>query len=304
MPLTLSQLGAEYRAAYNADKPLILGDNLLRHCATVPRFNTTGSWSTASGTSATAPATRLYDDFHHLATRPASTATTTYLLFDLEAGYRSFDSCLILGHNLDGGVFGNTTITLQVSNSDSDGTFSSVTDIRSLTVTTAKRIGLYNLSNTGFPGPNVYTHRYVRLKIVSSGSFAPSISEVWLSLRRALPRHPSVPYGDSEHQSSIITTTTESGIQKRYIQNVGRRMIEAEWDIDEEVYTTGILAFGAESSYLARPFVYVPRPLTQSDYSYVMTQDEARFSFPFVGATNHRRFSLSMGEVAPYRANE
>lgn len=267
MAVSSSALNATYVANAARDKPLLVGLNRVRAASSV-QWRTSGSWASGSnGTDTTnGPTSYLSDGFVGLRSKPSSSATTWYLLFDFGANV-TFDSLFILDHNF--GSIGGLTVSLEVA--DTSNYVTNLVQVSSLSPGSSSRRLVDLVLESGGGSALVYSAQYARLKLTKGSAFTPQISELYLGLRRQLTRNPNREYAEdnlrtyaSRHTGGTRRTTT-------YIHSAGQQILNARFEPDDATEQADIRAFWKTDIRMGRdPFIWVPKPASDPQSAYLM----------------------------------
>jgi hypothetical protein len=279
MAYSSAALSANVLAAMAADKPLILGTNVLRDMAAADlQWRTTGSFSSgSSGTDTSYPTRRLYDGYVSLATRPSSAQNTWYLLMQWSSAV-AFDSICIIGHN-----FGAMTVTLQVAD---DAAFTSnLVTLATWTLAgaTLKRQTSFALTHAGGSALKYSAVSYARLKFDGT-SLRPEIAEILLGERRQLLHNPAEPWAPDDYHSEVSDVRTLGGQMTRYMWYRGQRRISAELSTYDTASATDLVTlYTTDLAYGTKPFLWVDQPTTAPQKAFLMMLDDPDQSIPYDG---------------------
>ena len=307
---TPQNLTAAETAGVSADKPMLVSQSLVS--PTVARWNDAGTTTDAATTAADGPAVRAFDNIGSLQTKDTSAdLTARYLVFDIGASSTiSFDTCLILNHNLNSGGF--QTVSLEIAD---DAAFTSnLIEIFKYTVsgTSDDRLLCTNLNSAG--GSSTYDAngtaqrysgvRFVRVKITAASGTArqAKIGEVWLGTRYQLQRNPDVPWNNKDEFSQVTEFKALSGLTRRYVHYRGQAVRSFRASISASAEITVIENWFNGINEGTNPFLYIETPSSAAE-AYLMILDNTALNFPLVGPFE-RVLSFSMTEQPPYLSRE
>ena len=313
MPYSAAALTGAETTGFDNDKPLMASESLV--APSVARWNDAGTTTDTATTAADGPAVRAYDNIGSLQTKDTSAdLTARYLVFDTgAAGVISFDTCLILNHNLNSGGF--NIVSLEISDDPDFGTGGgdNTIEIFKYTVdgTTDNRLICTNLNSADSdaydPSGTAQRYssvRYVRLKITADSGTArqAKIGELFLGTRYQLQRNPDVPWNNKDETSETTEFKALSGLVRRYVHYRGQALRNFRAAISASAEITVIDDWFNGINEGTNPFVYVETP-SSSAAPYLMILDTPALSFPLVGPFE-RILQFSMSEQPPYLSRE
>lgn len=292
---TYAALTATETSDFAADRPLVLGTSAMESVSTV-------SWTAGSGSAgitstqghATGFAyTRLFDRFAHVINKPSAAANTAWTLaFSFSTGV-SFDSLMIVNHNLSN----CSTINLQVSSTNFSGQ-----TIKSFTTGTGRYV-TYDLKHTGSVPLRYSGIRFMRFGLNGSAAFQPYIGEIWLGRRRQLSHAPLLKYDPDALASRITVAETFSGVKKQYVQHRGRSILEAAYIMDTSGEYSTLADWFSDCNHGTKSFVWTEKPSSDAATSRIMTLNSPTFVTPHEG-NSIRRYIFDMSENAPFKERE
>lgn len=294
MVYSATQLAETQRNAYNADKPIALGENILEVIATSNKVwrswnsasysgdNNFGAYTVASSlydaTDSTYPTSRLSDRFTHKVSRalkPAGISTAHNdrwsFICSFTTGF-AFDSVAILGHNfgtlskLFGTVNGGNAFTIKLGVSDNGSTWTTIATFTD--PQTDKPLTAFNLAN-GSGSPSTFASftgvAYFGISIVCASATMgqlsttlPEISEVVIGNRFQFLHQAKVPYRDRELGNVSERVFGQTGVSGIDTKNSGGRRIEGTFQLtsDKDDFVT---FYQTDLLQGMLPFLYVPR---------------------------------------------
>lgn len=310
MAYSAGNLTAAETTGFDNDKPMLVSQSLVS--PTVARWNDAGTTTDAATTAADGPAVRAYDNIGSLQTKDTSAdLTARYLVFDIGASSTiSFDTCLILNHNMNSGGF--NAISLEIS--DSADFTSNLIEIYSYSVsgTDDDRLLCTNLNSAG--GSSTYSSggtaqrysgvRYVRIKITATSGTArqAKIGEVWLGTRYQLQRNPDVPWNNKDEFSQVTEFKALSGLTRRYVHYRGQALRNFRAPIADSAEVTVVENWFNGINEGTSPFLYIEKPSSGAE-PYLMILNTPALNFQLVGPFE-RILSFSMTEQPPYLSRE
>ena len=310
MAYSAGNLTTAETTGFDNDKPMLVSQSLIS--PTVARWNDAGTTTDAATTAADGPAVRAYDNIGSLQTKDTSAdLTARYLVFDIGASSTiSFDTCLILNHNMNSGGFNE--ISLEVS--DSADFTSNLIEIYSYSVsgTDDDRLLCTNLNSAG--GSSTYDPsgtaqrysgvRYVRIKITATSGTArqAKIGEVWLGTRYQLQRNPDVPWNNKDEFSQVTEFKALSGLTRRYVHYRGQALRNFRAPISDSAEVTVVENWFNGINEGTSPFLYIEKPSSGAE-PYLMILNTPALNFQLVGPFE-RILSFSMTEQPPYLSRE
>lgn len=296
--------------AQQADKPMMITANAITASAVVA-WRSSGSF--ASGVDETAAgfaASRVFDGFHHLQTKPTTLADPVYLLIDMSASAGSFDCVALIGHNF-GEMATPVTVTMQIA--DDSAFTSSLRDVATKVDVLGKRAVWYSL---GIPAGGSFESysgvQYARLKIAGHDR-VPAVGQLILGSRHQMSQRPDQPYDDAETHSDTVDFISQGGAVSRYARNVGRREFRPTWSpagVDafslDDLAT--LRAWFAATAQGSKPFVYIDKPESEKEATgitrtahYVLAQPS--LTMPLEGPVL-RKGSFVFVETSPFVLGE
>jgi len=312
MAYSAANLATAETTGFNADKPMLVSQSLVS--PTVARWNDAGTTTDAATTAADGPAVRAYDNIGSLQTKDTSAdLATRYLVFDIGASSTiSFDTCLILNHNMNSGANPFATISLEIA--DNAAFSSNLIEIFKYTVsgTSDDRLLCTNLNSAG--GSSTYDAngtaqrysgvRFVRIKITAAGGTArqAKIGEVWLGTRYQLQRNPDVPWNNKDEFSQVTEFKALSGLTRRYVHYRGQALRNFRASISASAEITVIENWFNGINEGTNPFLYIEKPSSGAE-PYLMILNTPALNFQLVGPFE-RILSFSMTEQPPYLSRE
>jgi len=310
MTYSAGNLTTAETTGFDNDKPMLVSQSLVS--PTVARWNDAGTTTDAATTAADGPAVRAYDNIGSLQTKDTSAdLTARYLVFDIGASSTiSFDTCLILNHNMNSGGFNE--ISLEIS--DSADFTSNLIEIYSYSVsgTDDDRLLCTNLNSAGAsstydPSGTAQRYsgvRYVRIKITATSGTArqAKIGEVWLGTRYQLQRNPDVPWNNKDEFSQVTEFKALSGLTRRYVHYRGQALRNFRAPIADSAEITVVENWFNGINEGTSPFLYIEKPSSGAE-PYLMILDTPALNFQLVGPFE-RVLSFSMTEQPPYLSRE
>lgn len=310
MAYSAGNLTTAETTGFDNDKPMLVSQSLVS--PTVARWNDAGTTTDAATTAADGPAVRAYDNIGSLQTKDTSAdLTARYLVFDIGASSTiSFDTCLILNHNMNSGGFNE--ISLEVS--DSADFTSNLIEIYSYSVsgTDDDRLLCTNLNSAGAsstydPSGTAQRYsgvRYVRIKITATSGTArqAKIGEVWLGTRYQLQRNPDVPWNNKDEFSQVTEFKALSGLTRRYVHYRGQALRNFRAPISDSAEVTVVENWFNGINEGTSPFLYIEKPSSGAE-PYLMILNTPALNFQLVGPFE-RILSFSMTEQPPYLSRE
>jgi len=310
MAYSAGNLTTAETTGFDNDKPMLVSQSLVS--PTVARWNDAGTTTDAATTAADGPAVRAYDNIGSLQTKDTSAdLTARYLVFDIGASSTiSFDTCLILNHNMNSGGFNE--ISLEVS--DSADFTSNLIEIYSYSVsgTDDDRLLCTNLNSAGAsstydPSGTAQRYsgvRYVRIKITATSGTArqAKIGEVWLGTRYQLQRNPDVPWNNKDEFSQVTEFKALSGLTRRYVHYRGQALRNFRAPIADSAEVTVVENWFNGINEGTSPFLYIEKPSSGAE-PYLMILNTPALNFQLVGPFE-RILSFSMTEQPPYLSRE
>ena len=312
MAYSAANLATAETTGFSADKPMLVSQSLVS--PTVARWNDAWTTTDAATTAADGPAVRAYDNIGSLQTKDTSAdLATRYLVFDIGASSTiSFDTCLILNHNMNSGANPFATISLEIA--DNAAFSSNLIEIYKYTVsgTSDDRLLCTNLNSAG--GSSTYdangtaqrysSVRFVRLKITASAGTArqAKIGELWLGTRYQLQRNPDVPWNNKDEFSQVTEFKALSGLTRRYVHYRGQALRTFRASISASAEITVIENWFNGINEGTNPFLYIEKPSSGAE-PYLMVLDTPALNFQLVGPFE-RILSFSMTEQPPYLSRE
>ena len=292
MTLSSASVPAVETAALASDAPLFMATHVGEHenVGSRIRINTSGTLSDPDTSHAGYPAHYAIDRSGLRAARPASAAATTYYgLRCAFGGGVEFDSILIEHDNLD---TANLTITLQRSDVLA---FTSPTTI--LTFGAINPLRHFQALSTRITGTG-----YLRLGItIGTGTFTPSIRELWIGRRRQMVSSPQTPVDYAARRSSRASSGTIS--RDGVVLHTRRGAVDLAFRARDRESTLRdrdtIAAVWSESEGGRWPVVFVPRPSSAPHEAQIMRIQAPAFDLSR-DTFGERSFSISMAEQAPF----
>lgn len=300
--VAFADLSAAKLADLANDKPLIVGDHVLRDNRNASGF--AASWRrTGSGgfgdtddTNALYPVANCYDNGSHTYTKNTTADAQNYLCFNFGSAGASFDSFALIRHNLDS--FASMTVSLQVA--DNSAFTSNLRTIASWSPgTSTKRLVSVKLFHTGST-PQLYSDvQYARVKFDGTAGLR-HVGQVIFGTRRQLKHAPSVPYDDGERRSNVERLVSSSGVVTSYTYYRGQRRINARINPNAAPYTTDMRAFfDDDTDHGTQPFLWLETPNSDPQNAAWCYLDDPSWSMPVVGPAE-RDVRIQATEQGPH----
>ena len=267
--VTTGTVTAANQSAYNARKPILVGENILENAATANWYelvspSTVVDTGDVSAVNASFPTTRVYDRHNHLVAKPtrraAPNSSSGYgIIFDLGSTDYSFDCVVIAGHNLSSlqstATSNGGDLYVQVWAADDinfttnvkqvatfwGGHTGSFTDNKPLT---SFDCGTNHGSVGNIEGAGEFTTyssvRYLQISVYddtnttgASAISSPELGEVFIGTRRQLSAQPNLPLSTKVTRSNIVDFNAKSGVVSRYVMNTGQKVYpDLTWEGD------------------------------------------------------------------------
>lgn len=256
------------------------------------KWVTGGTWAGSDVTDSAYPASRALDDLTQLPTRPTSTYTTIYLLFDFGSAGIDFDAVGIIGHNAASG----SSVQYDLQHADDNAYSTNLVTLATFNPSDNGRLVDLTIDGAAQRYSGV---RYARLKITAGGAYKPEISEVLFIRRRQLEFAPFRPYDSGELVQSSSAWRSESGARVAYTRNSGQRALNAPFFV-RSTELTGLKAWRRSIREGADGFVWIEDPSSSPEASmYWMHTSEAE-TIPMRNAgPNHALVDLRALEQGP-----
>lgn len=307
MAYSAANLTTAETTGFNADKPMMVVQSASS--PTDAHWTLLGLHTSADVTAADSPATRAYDSVGSLVTKTNSSSagtTTKYYNFHFSTEI-SFDTVVILGHNLN--TIAASNVQLQLSNDVSfssgvinpykSGSLSGNNDRLVCTNLNSEDSGGYDASGTAQRYSNV---EWCRLVITHSGSKTPQIGEIILGTRHQLQRNPDVPWNNKDEYSETTDFKALTGLVKRYVAYRGQALRRFRASISSSAEIAVVDSWFNAINEGTKPFVYIETPSSGAD-ARMMILDDTALRFPLVGPFE-RVLEFSMTEQPPYLSVE
>lgn len=290
MAWSSAALTAQQQANYAADRPILLGENLLRSATSI-KWTADGNLASADISAAGTSTSYIHDGYTKLLSAPNADAAAHYLCIDLGAEY-AFDTAVLFGTELCDSVV--------MAIADNAAFSTNLTTIKTTTTTGFQRRSKLVLNAAAGTTPYKFTARYVRFSFASSPNDTPYISEIFIGERRQLAAHPLVPFDTDSMRSSVNDLTTSDGETTRYTYYRGQRTISANLQTAADPYRADLLNFYRyDITHGTKPFVYIEQPTTYPHVAYLMMMDSPELAYPWDGPCG-RTMSLQASEQGPY----
>ena len=251
-------------ALLNADRPVILAENLLRD-HTEMKWTLAKSYAAASNTDANTPTTLVADGYTHEGCQSASNISGAQYFLIWFSATTVFDSIWIAGHNWYG-----DTVLIEAAD---DQTFT--TNLRTL-----RPSGVW-ASDKPIVGLNFDSARakvtgtgYIAITVTSGGANQPRIGELYLGKRIQL-KHKSdrSVYYDLRETSRVAESESDSGVITRYSRAVGRRVLNLQLIAYESTRIADLKLLRTQAQQMVAPFVYWENPSTDEGDAPLMVAD-------------------------------
>lgn len=305
MAYSVGAVSAAELADQAANNPCFLGFNVLELSSVTPEWSTSGAWSTSTDSvNADYPTSNLFNRVFDDDSRPTGTASTWYLLFQLDdTDPRNVIDTALLQHSIGDCISaGTVTVVITIAN-DADFTDDVVDIVPSPDwQLDAGAVGNRRRRAISFDGGSArYTGvRYVRVSFTGSGTgnWIPQISELWLGRRRQLHRGPNEPHDPGPVESRVSDQSDEAGGVTRYVFGEQQIQFSGSWDLTpDETDLATFSALKTDTRGLTRPFAYW---LGDDDiWVFVWLLASPAYRRPFRSAA-HREFSLAAVEQTPF----
>lgn len=299
MALGGSDIGATEQAYFAADKPVVLGYNLLKDAissGTVSWYTTTSSGGTPGGTDETDadyPEARMADDYTDAQSRPANAGANRDIRIDFGAEV-TFDSIVMV--NVD-----NEVGTFEVYTGD-DASYTNMVQINVSTSLTGTRnrhaFWEFDYNGAGSSGPERITAQYLVLRFLSGGpSVKVSIGDLWIGRRYQLTHQPNLPWGNNNLAGEVSEFISSSGKRTRYIRHYGKRVMQGVVSVADSD-SADMDAWLALASEGAGPFIWCDEPTTSPHQFYLMYMNAPVVQRSLVGYSE-RQYVIDATEQGP-----
>lgn len=289
MSYTYAALSSGKISAYNADKPLFVGNNILESGSPTIIWSTLASpvGGSPDETNPSYPTSRIRDRNGLLPSKASTTSTSRYSLVLSNLSLGSFDSIIIHGQDIGQDSQG-VTVLVEIAD---DANFTS--NLKSIATTTIlagtnKRSVLLNLQYDATQNL-VYTNaQHIRIKFtIGSGSFPTpiSVTELFIGTRSQLSRASNLPWDDRGFISDVADVKSEGGATYRITKNYGGKQFNfsatptgVDTYLLDDVTTLDNLA--EETNYFTKPFYFIPKPYSEPYKAYLVYKSEASYTLP------------------------
>jgi len=288
-----------------ADYPLVLANNVLELAkgdgSFAAEWRTGGSFASgADATSATYPTTAAYDRLSHIDTRPDSSQTTWYLMFNLGSTLNDFDTVVIGGHNL-----GSNSATVDLEIADDNAFSTSLVSLIQWTPSTDIRLVSVDLDEGANANPRrISDAQFIRLKIVAGAGFVPQVGEVYLGNRRQLHTRPAMGYNPDGVASNTSDFVSHGGVRTRYTWNRDQQILLASMLSSTAAQATTIESWWSDTQQGTQPFYWIEEPTTTPGKAALMYFASANIPGGSHGSAVIRRWAFPMEECAPFYNRE
>jgi len=305
MAYSAADISAQEISDAAADYPLVISRNVIELAkgdgSFAAEWRTSGSFASgADATDSDYPTTAAYDLHSHVDTRPDSSQTTWYLMFNLGATLNDISTAVIGGHNL-----GSNTATVDLEIADDNAFSTNLVSLVQWTPATDVRLVSVDLDE----GANANARRisdaqFVRLKIVAGAGFVPQVGEVYLGDRRQLHASPLMGYNPDSTMSSVSDFVANSGVRTRHVWNRDQKVLSADMISSTAAQATTIKGWWDDSEQGSRPFYWIEEPATTPGDAALMFMSAATFPGGRHRSALARRYSFVMEECAPFYNRE
>lgn len=284
--------------AAHADAIALIGNNVLdgdaKGSGSERWTDVTGTFTSTDLSLATNPVYAAYDRLLAWDTRPSTAGTERNLMMRADA-VESADVIMIGGHNFADEATQSATVKVETADNDAmNDRLQTIHDFGN--VTTADRlVAVLGSRYTGLTR--------IRIEVIADAAFTPEISEVWLGVRRVLPRQPSTPWDDRGERSSVIRVPTRSGIITLYKQFTRQRFGRIRLAHGTDAVRDNMRNFFVDSKGGSRQFLMIDRPNTVPGNAYVCAWIDPAMAQMLVSA-NERNVEIPFEESSPFRGPE
>lgn len=295
MAYAAANVAAADLALAAADKPML--GALVVYSATAAEWRTSGSFASGSdGTASGYAASRAYDGYTDLVTKPSSSTTDWYYMLNLSAGSVSFDGVAILGHNF--GTIGGLTVSLQIANNNAFSTNLITISQWSPGTSNARLIDI-ELESGGGTAQEYSDVEYIRLR-VNGTSGAPEIGELALFNRTQLPWRPDRPYNKNATAQQATIRRSDSGVVTSYTRSRGAKKLSATLTVNGSSKIEEVHSWWDDTRQGTRPFVWLEEPYSNAQDLCLMSfaEDDPELQFDEIGP-NIRELVLDAVEQGP-----
>lgn len=287
MAYSYAALSAGKISAYNADKPLFVGSNLLASGSPTITWSTltTPVGASPDETSASYPTSRIRDFNGLLPSKASTTSQVKYSLVITGIALGEFDSIIIHGQGIGQDSQG-VSVAVEIAN---DSAFSSglkTIATTSILAGTNKRSALLNLQFDSTQNLIYSDVQYMRVGFtIGSGSFStpPSVTELFIGERSQLSRASNLPWDDRGFVSEVSDAKSEGGAIYRVVKNYGGKQFNfsaTPTGVDtyslDDVTTLDNLA--EQTNFFTKPFYFIPKPYSEPYKAYLVYKSDPTFS--------------------------
>lgn len=285
-----------------ADKPVMLGQNLLRDASQVfMSRDSILSLPASDDSELSRPSSLLYDGMTSARAKGNADDNQWFIHIDFGSSGVTFDSIAILNHNL--WSEGTTLLRVQVFD---DASYSSgaKTIYEDASFDTSRsddrRLAFLDLHHIGDSDPQRYTTvQYLRVLITGVAGSRPEIGELIVSRRTQLTANPIDPWDPNNLESGIRQFESSSGVVTSHVDNRGRLRITPTIQEDNGDNIGELITFYQDHTEGGtKPFLWIPKPTTDPDDAYLMAMDPPDLNGPTFGP-EERRFTFNAVEVGP-----
>jgi len=293
-------IGATELALTAADKPMLLGANIMRDIDAA-YWVIAGTYTPGSDdTDSDGPTKFAWDDAQAGRTYASTNNDPHYLVWKytpsaaVAAATGLFDSVVILNHNL---YTIGADITVEMSDS-TDFATRKETLVAKYTVSSNRRQVHLDLNTDKRYGCSNTDPIYFRIKVEGQSAVA-KIGEVLLCRRRQLKHQPRVGYDKLNLRSRVETFEASDGSRTVYVHHKGRQHIDMLLDPHEDAYIADIETFYEDDTDMGtEPFLWLPEPTTDPQNAPFMRLDPPELSGPTPGYVQ-REFRFTAVELGP-----
>lgn len=285
-----------------ADKPVMLGQNLLRDASQVfMSRDSILSLPASDDSDPDHPSSMLYDGMTHARAKGNADDNQWFIHMDFGTDGVTFDSIAFLNHNL--WSEGTTLLRIQVFDDDAYST-GAKTIYEDASFDTSRsddrRLALLDLHHIGDTDPQRYTTvQYLRVLITGVAGSRPEIGELIVSRRTQLTANPIDPWDPNNLNSGVRTFESSSGVVTNFVDYKGRLRIAPTFTEHTAANITEIETFYTEHTEGGtQPFLWIPQPNTDPDDAALMYMVNPDLNSPSYGP-EERRFTFEALEQGP-----
>jgi len=277
-----------------ADKPLVMGQNLLRDASSIVWID--GVTGGSPRVDASYPLSRLHDSYTDLLTKASGSYNVLRVAIDFGAAGVEFDSVAVIAH--DAFSVGGYAMRVFVADDLNNTVNSSEIAYHGLSADTRQAWTI--LKHTGSTPLRYSSVRYAFVVFYAVAPKLYSVGEIIFARRRQLKTNPFGAWDTNHLRTRAAVTASPSGIKTVHVRSKGERILRATMRPHETDRVDDLLAlWEADTDYGTYPFVWIDQPTTAPERAALMRWDMLERTSMYLGPYQ-REIPIQASEQGPH----